>query len=703
MVNLVDSNYCEMSWPTKTLIFVIIWLLISCIAADAARPPANIIKYKQPDGSVVLLAPHGDEYFSYYTTPDGNIVTPGGDSFFYYATLDRNGIHSSGVRITLQNNTKSSTVASSENLHVLSDLRQKRMSGLQGISVRASSALPESGPGGKKLTYLVIPVQFKDVKFTLENPKGFFNDFFNCKGYSYDGATGSVADYFNDNFGGAYDFSFVISDMVTLDKELAYYGGRTEIAADANIEELVVSACEAVSKSGADFAVYDNNGDGYADNVAIVFAGVNEAQSAQPQAIWPQKGDISHRGVSYGGVTIGSYTCTSEYNCTDAGESYPATIGLFCHEFAHVLGLPDLYDVNGETEGLSDALYGSLSLMDGGSYLNEGRTPPYFNSLEREILGIADVEDLVAGNDYILSSVDKQGRLYRIPSENSGEYFLVECRNAEKWDRYCGGDGIVVYHIDKSENVYGGLSASRRWSLNVINSYAGHECARSLMPLGENKIKELSYRSAFPLRNWDGRPLGLKLSDINYNGTALKFTVEDDTEWSEGAVNILNATCIAFDEDAHIKWSFSSEADTVGGVTNIYWRDSAGSTAGQAVSSGCNYLISGLEPGHLYNAELFFEKDGEAGNVYGLEFKTDTVTSPYPYMKIKGEYKSGDMVYLRVMNRNEEISSIRYTVNSDYCDDYVVFGSSGTYVVMAIIEYSDGSRDIIKKIVKVTE
>ena len=252
MVNLVDSNYCEMSWPTKTLIFVTIWLLISCIAADAAKPPANIIKYKQPDGSVVLLAPHGDEYFSYYTTPDGSIVTPGGDSFFYYATLDRNGIHSSGVRITLQNNTKSSTVASSENLHVLSDLRQKRMSGLQGISVRASSALPESGPGGKKLTYLVIPVQFKDVKFTLENPKGFFNDFFNCKGYSYDGATGSVADYFNDNFGGAYDFSFVISDMVTLDKELAYYGGRTEIAADANIEELVVSACEAVSKSGAD-------------------------------------------------------------------------------------------------------------------------------------------------------------------------------------------------------------------------------------------------------------------------------------------------------------------------------------------------------------------------------------------------------------------------------------------------------------------
>ena len=119
--------------------------------------------------------------FSYYTTPDGNIVTPGVTVFFIMLPLDRNGIHSSGVRITLQNNTKSSTVASSENLHVLSDLRQKRMSGLQGISVRASSALPESGPGGKKLTYLVIPVQFKDVKFTLENPKGFFNDFFTAK------------------------------------------------------------------------------------------------------------------------------------------------------------------------------------------------------------------------------------------------------------------------------------------------------------------------------------------------------------------------------------------------------------------------------------------------------------------------------------------------------------------------------------------
>lgn len=693
-----------MNRPIKIIFSITSWLLIFYTVVYAAKPPANIIKYRQPDGSFLYLTLHGDEYFSYYKTTDGEIVAAERDGFFYHATIDGEGVRSSGVRITSQSKTKSGVGASSENIYFLSDLRQKRLNEMKRISVHSTAPLPESGPEGRRLTYLAVPVQFKDVKFTTENPTEFFSNLLNQRGYSCDGATGSVADYFNENFGGAYSFSFTVANVVTLDKELSYYGHRNATDADANVEELVISVCESLSRSGIDLSQYDNNSDGYIDNIAIIFAGADEAQSANPNCIWPRRGDLSYKNILYGGVKPGSYTCTPELNCNGpTGELYPATIGLFCHEFAHTLGLPDLYDANGEVEGLAPALYGSLSIMDYGCYLNRGRTPPYFNSLEREILGIGEVVELVAGEKYSLSGVGAEKRLYRLSTETGGEYFLIECRNRERWDRYCGADGIVVYHIDKSENLCGGLSAARRWELNIINCHAAHECARALFPPAENKFSQLSYRSASPLRDWNGHPLGVKLSGINYNGITLDFSVEGDTKWCSEAVQIENATVVSYNGDAHISWSFLSDADTLGGVTNLFWRNSLSGEISHATTNGNNYLISPLVPGVTYNVELFFEKDSKAGTPYKLECRSDTVTSPFPYLKIRGEYKSGERLYLRALNRGEDALSVKYIVNGEEYADYITFNGAGLYIVEAIIEYSDRSRDIIRKIVRVTE
>lgn len=638
MVNLVDSNFCEMDRKSKIFCIAMFLLSACCLGTRAGRQTANI-----------WLRPDITKYNS------------------------------------MQSNAKSMSGASSENVHMLSDLRQNRMN--------------------EPRRYLVIPVEFKDVRFTISQAKAHLEEFLNSGNYSYDGATGSVAAYFNDNFAGKCSFVFDVADIVTLEKELAHYGAQTSLYADANVEEMVLSACAAASASGVDFSKYDNDGDGYADNISIIFAGVDQAQSSLTDAIWPQRGVVSGKSVSYNGVKIGSFICTAEYDCDDgATERYPATIGLFCHEFAHALGLPDIYDLNGEEEGLSNAMYGSLSIMDKGAYLDKGRTPPYFNALEREILGIGVVEDIVAGREYVLSGIEEGGPLYRIPLANKGEYFLVECRNNEKWDRYCEGNGLVVYHIDKSENNSGGLSASRRWELDIINCYAGHECARALFPPGENRFDELGYDSEYPLRDWAGRPAGIRLSDINYNGKVLSFTAEEDVKWSGSVASVLAARVTPFENDAHLEWSFSSAADTTGGFTNIYWRDTDDGAGGHAKVRGTDFLIPDLSPGHRYGVELFFEKGAEAGNVYKAEFSTDTLTSPYPYLKVKGEYRIGERLYLRVLNMNEQPSAIRYLVNGQEQDgDFLLFASRGTYILEAVIEYGDSSCDIIKKIVTVTD
>lgn len=100
-----------------------------------------------------------------------------------------------------------------------------------------------------------------------------------------------------------------------------------------------------------------------------------------------------------------------------------AGIGMFCHEFGHVLGLVDLYNTEVRaTEIRKGYLWGTTSLMDNGCRNNEGRTPPNLNAIERDMLGIGNPEALAEGH-YILEPIHENGRYLRFDTANEGEYF----------------------------------------------------------------------------------------------------------------------------------------------------------------------------------------------------------------------------------------------------------------------------------------
>ena len=73
-----------------------------------------------------------------------------------------------------------------------------------------------------------------------------------------------------------------------------------------------------------------------------------------------------------------------------------------------------MYDTNSEEEGLSTALNGTLSIMDKGNHSGNGNTPPLFTSIEREILGIGEIEEIVPGKEYTLLPANLSGRIYRV-------------------------------------------------------------------------------------------------------------------------------------------------------------------------------------------------------------------------------------------------------------------------------------------------
>ena len=129
---------------------------------------------------------------------------------------------------------------------------------------------------------------------------------------------------------------------------------------------------EAVRMADADvnFADYDWTGNGYVDQVYVLFAGHGQADGSDSNTIWPHESSLSNSevGSSYPSndydangnrVAVNTYACGPELL-----GSARAGIGTLCHEFAHCLGYPDMYDTAyGGNLGMS-----LWDLMDTGSY-----------------------------------------------------------------------------------------------------------------------------------------------------------------------------------------------------------------------------------------------------------------------------------------------------------------------------------------------
>ena len=278
----------------------------------------------------------------------------------------------------------------------------------------------------------------------------------NKEGYSNYNATGSAADYYHATSSDQFQPIFDVYGPVMMDHGYEYYGGGSD---DSAAGAMIVEAWRKID-SEADFSIYDTDGDGEVDNVYVFYAGLGEADGGDPSTIWPHSWNLSdqNREAVFDGVKVESYACSPELD----GQSKMNGIGTFCHEFAHVLGLPDLYNTSSMTTALTP---GDWSLMDRGSYTNDGRTPPLMSGYERYELNWT-VPQVVSHpkNLTILPIVNNV--VYRINTERDNEYFILECRQQSGWDSFVPGHGMLVWHIDYNPNI---------WDRNVVNRDPSHQ------------------------------------------------------------------------------------------------------------------------------------------------------------------------------------------------------------------------------------
>ncbi|UCE19016.1 MAG: M6 family metalloprotease domain-containing protein [Gemmatimonadota bacterium] len=267
--------------------------------------------------------------------------------------------------------------------------------------------------------------------------------------------TGSMYDYYQEVSYGQFFISGVVTNWILLPQTNEYYAGdgfgrgewpqnRRRLAYDA-----VVAADPFV-----DFSQFDEDGDGFVDALFIVHAGPGGEETGDSLDIWSHKWRIPENedGTGDGYVTddgVRAYSYAMEPEEDEEGSLI--TIGVFCHEYGHVLGLPDLYDRDDSSEGV-----GNWAMMGSGSWGGDGQSPElpvHFCAWSKERLGwvtpIVVTDNLPAQP---IAQVEEFPEVYKLWTEGApgDEYFLVENRQNVGFDVNLYNTGLLIWHVDNT-------------------------------------------------------------------------------------------------------------------------------------------------------------------------------------------------------------------------------------------------------------
>ena len=140
------------------------------------------------------------------------------------------------------------------------------------------------------------------------------------------------------------------------------------------------------------------------------------------------------------------YSCSPECQGTSSDLT---TIGVICHELGHVFGAPDYYDTDYEESGGQFPGLGNWDVMSSGSYNNGGKRPAHHNPYTKiYIYKWRDCDTLDGSSTKIvMDPVEEGGKIYRVNTSTNRDFFLLENRQAVKWDKALPGHGMLVYHV----------------------------------------------------------------------------------------------------------------------------------------------------------------------------------------------------------------------------------------------------------------
>ena len=273
--------------------------------------------------------------------------------------------------------------------------------------------------------------------------------------------TGSASDYYTEVSTGQLALTGMVDGWYTTNNNKAYYGDKTRRYADCAYE-----AAQKANANSFNWAPYDNDHDGYVDTLWVIHSGLGAEETGNTRTdIWSHSWDFASAGKgvfttstpdpyhpgSY--IKINNYIIQPETSYWSGGNGVTQKIvgiGVFCHEFGHALGLPDLYDTGSTNPGEG---LGNASLMAAGSWGGDGddsRYPAHMDAWCKADLGWISPTVVTADGSYTVHDIERSASCYLVKPAGSTvtQYFLVENRQHYGYDRTLFATGLFIYHID---------------------------------------------------------------------------------------------------------------------------------------------------------------------------------------------------------------------------------------------------------------
>lgn len=543
-----------------------LYLMLSMLFAFGAA--ANAIPAKKlqkvitlTNGTQVSVELRGDEYLSWWEGTDGTA---------YRATADENVFEA--FDLEAQKPAAAARRARAEQGRVARLARVKNS--LKGADDKMR------GLGGDHITYkgvkkgLVVLVDFKNKKFADGHDLEYYKNVINGKDFTdeEEGYVGSVRDYFLAQSNGQFELDFDVVGPVTMSNNYGYYGGDGAYQKDEKVYEMIKEACDGIQDK-VNLKDYDWDGDGEADQVFFLYAGLGQASGGSAGTIWPHESELRYWpcGVlSYSTGKINTYACANELQPETQGSSryISAGIGTICHEFSHCLGFADMYDTTGGG-GYGMSVF---DVMDQGSYNGNGFVPCNYTAFERIYAGWVEAIELIdPATVKDMKSVSDYGRPFIMYNyKNTNEYFLLENRQNTGWDKgLYGSNGLLIVHVNyvpsRWANNSVNSSAEKIQCCTVVNADGSRETTNQYSLQGDlypYEVKGVTMNDEFTDESEPAAKLYTKNSDNSY---ALGIPITQ-IKRSKGSVSFL--VCGGDDKNV-IDNTFKGVVDGINGVTVV--------------------------------------------------------------------------------------------------------------------------------------
>ncbi len=290
----------------------------------------------------------------------------------------------------------------------------------------------------------------------------------------------TLTQFYNEISYGNLSVTGTVYGWTALPNTDAYYAGAGTcdgLCGTAHVGDLITTTL-AANDAAVDFGQYDNDGpdgipnsgddDGYVDFVAFVQP-EEGAECGVSGNIWSHRYSlVGLTGGSYatndartggGVIRVNDYVIQPAFNC---GGATVIDIGVFCHEFGHAFGLPDLYDVNGGAQGI-----GHWGLMGAGNW-NLPNNPSHMCAWSKDQLGWVNVVDVDSKpTNYAVDDVEFNNTIYRLGVTNERWRRMTDCKIAGSYSMRCG----LLAAEAASRNWGGGSGYGNGWDETVSRDF----------------------------------------------------------------------------------------------------------------------------------------------------------------------------------------------------------------------------------------